>query len=86
MVKGRFRWSDVGAWDAIWQVSDRDDEGNAVHGDGVIPASRDCLVHSQGILTTVVGAGRLLVVATPDAVMVGACKQAQAVKGFGSTP
>ncbi len=82
VVKGRFRWSDVGAWDAIWQVSDRDGEGNAIHGDGVIVASHDCLIHSQGILTTVVGAEGLMVVATPDAVMVAPREQAQAVKGL----
>ena len=41
VVKGRFRWSDVGAWDAIWQVSEHDGEGNAIHGDGVILASHD---------------------------------------------
>ncbi|MBS1181084.1 MAG: manC1 [Proteobacteria bacterium] len=82
VVKGRFRWSDVGAWDAIWQVSDHDGDGNAIHGDGVILASHDCLVHSQGILTTVVGAEGLVVVATPDAVMVAPREQAQAVKGL----
>lgn len=82
VVKGRFRWSDVGAWDAIWQVSERDDEGNAVHGDGVVLASTNCLVHSQGILTTVIGADGLMVVATPDAVMVVPRDEAQAVKGL----
>ncbi|WP_036792891.1 mannose-1-phosphate guanylyltransferase/mannose-6-phosphate isomerase [Pleomorphomonas koreensis] len=82
VVKGRFRWSDVGAWDAIWQVSERDDDGNAVHGDGVLLASTNCLVHSQGILTTVIGADGLMVVATPDAVMVVPRDEAQAVKGL----
>lgn len=82
VVKGRFRWSDVGAWDAIWQISERDDDGNAVHGDGVLVASTNCLVHSQGILTTVIGADGLLVVATPDAVMVVPRDEAQAVKGL----
>ncbi len=80
VVKGRFRWSDVGAWDAIWQVSDKDESGNALHGDAVAIASKDCLIHSSGILTTVVGAEDLLVVATPDAVMVAPRDRAQDVK------
>jgi mannose-1-phosphate guanylyltransferase/mannose-1-phosphate guanylyltransferase/mannose-6-phosphate isomerase len=82
VVKGRFRWSDVGAWDAIWQVSEQDSAGNVVHGDGLALASRDCLVHSQGILTTVVGADNLMVVSTPDAVMVVPRDKAQDVKGL----
>lgn len=82
VVKGRFRWSDVGAWDAIWQVSDRDDAGNAVHGDGFVFEATNCLVHSQGILTTVAGADNLMVVAGPDAVLVAPRDQAQKVKGL----
>ncbi len=69
-MKGRFRWSDVGAWDAIWQVSPQDDAGNAVHGNALAIDASNCLVHSDGILTTVVGAEDLVVVAAADAVMV----------------
>lgn len=82
VVKGRFRWSDVGAWDAIWQVSDKDGAGNTVNGNGIALDSRNCLVHSDGILTAVVGADDLMVVASADAVMVAPRDKAQAVKAL----
>lgn len=82
VVYGRFRWSDVGAWDAIWEVTPKDDDGNAVHGNGLVRGSRDTLVHSDGILTTVIGAEGLMVVATSDAVMVAPKSAAQDVKGL----
>lgn len=82
VVRGRFPWSDVGAWDAIWQVADKDAAGNAGIGDVVMVGARDCLVHSHGVLTTVVGAQDLVVVASPDAVMVAPKERAQEVKGL----
>lgn len=82
VVRGRFRWSDVGAFDALWQVSDKDAGGNALHGDAVALDSTDCLVHSDGILTTVLGARDLAVVATADAVLVAPKDKAQNVKGL----
>lgn len=85
MVRGHFRWSDVGAWDAIWQVSPQDEAGNAVHGDGLLVDAHNCLVHTDGVLATVIGADDLMVVATPDAVMVAPRARAQAVKGLVDT-
>ncbi len=85
VVKGRFRWSDVGAWDAIWQVSPQDDAGNAVHGNALAIDASGCLVHSDGILTAVVGAEDLVVVAAADAVMVAPKSKAQSVKGLVDT-
>jgi mannose-1-phosphate guanylyltransferase/mannose-1-phosphate guanylyltransferase/mannose-6-phosphate isomerase len=82
VVKGRFRWSDVGAWDAIWQVSDQDETGNAVIGDGTVVDGRNNLVHSQGIMTTVIGADDMVVVSTPDAVLVVPRERTQDVKGL----
>lgn len=82
VVRGRFRWSDVGAFDAIWQVSDKDADGNALHGAAIAEDSRNCLVHSDGPLATVVGAENLVVVATADAVMVAPLSRAQGVKGL----
>jgi mannose-1-phosphate guanylyltransferase/mannose-1-phosphate guanylyltransferase/mannose-6-phosphate isomerase len=85
VVRGHFRWSDVGAWDAIWQVSPQDEAGNAVHGDGLLVDAHNCLVHTDGVLATVIGADDLMVVATPDAVMVAPRARAQAVKGLVDT-
>ncbi len=82
VVRGHFRWSDIGSWDAIWEVAERSDEGNAVEGDGVTLEAQGCLIHSHGLLTTVVGAKDLVVVATKDAVLVVPKDRTQAVKGL----
>lgn len=82
VVYGRFRWSDVGAWDAIWEVTPKDEAGNAVHGNGILSKSRNTLVHSDGILTTVIGADDMMVITTKDAVLVAPKAAAQEVKGL----
>ena len=82
VVVGRFRWSDVGNWDAIWELLPRDQNGNATLGRGIVVDSRNCLVHSEGILTTVVGATDLMVISTVDAVLVVPRERLQAIKGI----
>lgn len=85
VVRGHFRWSDIGSWDAIWDVADKDADGNAVEGDGLALDSEGCLIHSHGVLTTVVGARDLVVVSTKDAVLVVPKDRTQAVKGLVDT-
>jgi mannose-1-phosphate guanylyltransferase/mannose-6-phosphate isomerase len=82
VVTGRFRWSDIGAWDAIWEVLPQDGAKNAVQGNGIALKSSGCLIHSEGIYTAVVGAENLVVVSTPDAVMVVPKSRVQDVKGL----
>ncbi|MCV4600818.1 mannose-1-phosphate guanylyltransferase/mannose-6-phosphate isomerase, partial [Escherichia coli] len=43
-------WSDLGAWEAVWQVSPKDENGNVAHGDAVIEGSRNTLVHATSRL------------------------------------
>lgn len=73
-------WSDVGAWDALWQVSGKDDEGNVLRGDVMLQDSRDSLVFSESRLVSCVGIDNLVVVETADAVMVAAKDRTQDVK------
>jgi mannose-1-phosphate guanylyltransferase/mannose-6-phosphate isomerase len=82
VVRGHFRWSDIGSWDAIWEVADKHEGDNAIEGDGRIVDSEGCLVHSHGLMTTVVGAKDLVVVSTKDAVLVVPKNKTQAVKGL----
>ncbi|MFZ6745774.1 mannose-1-phosphate guanylyltransferase/mannose-6-phosphate isomerase [Undibacterium sp. JH2W] len=63
-------WSDVGAWDAVWQVSDKDGNGNTAHGDVLLEDSRNCLVISDSRLVACLGLEDVIVVETPDAVLV----------------
>jgi len=73
-------WSDVGAWDALWQILDKDADGNAMRGDALLCDSRDNLVVSQGRLVACVGVKDMVVVETPDVVMVAPRERAQDVK------
>jgi mannose-1-phosphate guanylyltransferase/mannose-6-phosphate isomerase len=80
VVEGRFRWSDIGNWAAIFDIAERDAAGNAARGPALTLDAQDCLIHADGILTTVVGARDLMVVASPDAVLVVPRERAEAVK------
>ena len=67
-----FPWSDIGSWDAIWRVLDRDADGNVRRGETRLVDTRDSLVYGDDRLTAVVGLDNVVVVATPDAVLVTA--------------
>jgi mannose-1-phosphate guanylyltransferase/mannose-6-phosphate isomerase len=73
-------WSDVGAWDALWDVLPKDAAGNATRGDVVLEGSRDSLVVAGGRLVAGVGLDQLVVVETPDAVLVADKRHTQDVK------
>ena len=73
-------WSDLGAWDAVWDVLPRDEHGNASHGDVLASDSRNTLVHATSRLVAIVGVDNLVVVETPDAVLVADKSRSQDVK------
>jgi mannose-1-phosphate guanylyltransferase / mannose-6-phosphate isomerase len=74
-------WSDVGSWSAVWDLMGHNADGNAAAGAVVFLDSRNSLAHSDGaILTAVVGVDNLVVVATPDAVLVTSRDKAEQVK------
>jgi mannose-1-phosphate guanylyltransferase/mannose-6-phosphate isomerase len=72
-------WSDVGAWDAIWQAEDKDAAGNVARGDVHLADTRNALVLAQHRMVACVGLDDVVVVETPDAVMVAHKDKAQAV-------
>lgn len=73
-------WSDVGAWDALWAVSDKDEDGNAGRGEVMFQSSRNTLVHANNRLVAAVGCEDMVVVETADAVMVAHKSRTQDVK------
>lgn len=73
-------WDDLGAWDAVWQVADKDDVGNAHLGDALLHDSRNSLVHASHRLVSLVGVDNLVVVETTDAVLVADRSRSQDVK------
>ena len=73
-------WSDIGAWEALWAVSDQDSAGNAHHGDVFAHNSANNLLYAQSRMLAAVGVNDLVVVETPDAVLVAHKDHAQDVK------
>ena len=73
-------WSDLGAWDAVWNAMAKDQCGNASHGDVLTTDSFNTLVHAAHRLVTLVGVSDLIVVETSDAVLVADKKSSQDVK------
>ena len=82
MVPLNAGWSDLGAWDAVWQVSPKDADGNASVGDALLSDSRNVLVHATSRLVGVVGLDNIIVVETPDAVLVADRSRSQDVKAI----
>jgi mannose-1-phosphate guanylyltransferase/mannose-6-phosphate isomerase len=80
VVAGDFRWSDIGSWDALFDIAPRDAQGNVLHGQVLAMDAKDCVVHSETRLTAVVGVTDLVVVSTNDAVMVVPRSRSQEVK------
>ncbi|MFI8981138.1 UNVERIFIED_CONTAM: algA [Trichonephila clavipes] len=73
-------WNDVGSWSALWDVQDKDGDGNCQSGDVMLHDSHNCLAHSQSKLVTLVGLDDVVVVETKDAVMVAHKDRVQDVK------
>ena len=73
-------WSDLGAWDAVWGVLPKDAQGNAHVGDVLLNDSHNSLVQATSRLVTLVGVRDLVVIETPDAVMVADKTRSQDVK------
>ena len=73
-------WSDLGAWDAVWQVQPKDPQGNTHVGDVLHTDSHNTLVHASSRLVALVGVSDLVVVETTDAVLVASKSRSQDVK------
>jgi mannose-1-phosphate guanylyltransferase / mannose-6-phosphate isomerase len=73
-------WSDVGSWHAVWELSNKDGQGNAAQGAAVFEDSRNCNVSTDKALVALEGVDDLVVVATQDAVLVSRQKDANGLK------
>jgi mannose-1-phosphate guanylyltransferase/mannose-6-phosphate isomerase len=78
-------WSDLGAWDAVWNALPKDQSGNVHVGDVLATDSRNTLVHATSRLVSLVGVQNLVVVETPDAVLVADKSRCQDVKHIVNT-
>ena len=79
MISVDMGWNDVGSWTALWDVAPHDDHGNFVQGDAILTDTEDCYVHSERSLVATLGVDNLVIVDTPDAVLVANKSRAQDV-------
>lgn len=80
VIPGEFGWNDVGSWDMMDVLHEKDQAGNVLVGDALAVETRDSVVYSSGRTVAVAGVSDLVVVETPDAVMVCSKSKAQDVK------
>ncbi|MDP3846833.1 MAG: mannose-1-phosphate guanylyltransferase/mannose-6-phosphate isomerase [Pseudomonas sp.] len=78
-------WSDVGCWSSLWDVKEKDSNGNVTQGDVVVRDSFNCLVHGNGKLVSVIGLQDIVVVETKDAMMIAHKDRVQEVKQLVNT-
>ncbi len=80
LAKGNFNWNDVGSWEAVYQISSKDDNNNVHDGNFYSVSSKNSLVYNPGKFTAVIGLDDILVINTDDALLVCARNNAQDVK------
>ena len=78
-------WSDVGCWSSLWEVNEKDANGNVTKGDVVIQDSKNCMIHGNGKLVSVIGLENIVVVETKDAMMIAHKDSVQGVKQMVNT-
>ena len=82
MVELNAGWNDLGAWDAVWQVGKQDAEGNVTSGDVLLTNTKNSLAYASSRLVSAVGVENLIIIETPDAVLVADKKNSQDVKSI----
>ena len=82
VVPAAFGWRDIGAWDAVLEASDRDDDGNRFKGDVLARGVTNTLIDARARLVTAVGLEGLVVVETADAVLVATQDRVADVRGL----
>lgn len=80
LVKGDFDWNDVGSWEAVYQLSEKDDDNNARSGDVYLGDTTNSYVFSPNKFTAVIGLENVIVIDTKDALLVCDRQHAQNVK------
>jgi mannose-1-phosphate guanylyltransferase / mannose-6-phosphate isomerase len=80
VVRGAFDWSDVGSWQAVAALTAADHEGNGGQGERVVIATRGTYVHAADRIVATVGVENLVIVDTPDAVLIAHRDHLQRVK------
>ncbi|WP_454658289.1 mannose-1-phosphate guanylyltransferase/mannose-6-phosphate isomerase [Bosea beijingensis] len=80
VIAGNFGWSDVGGWSAVWELSEKDTDGNVIEGRGYVLNGSSNLIRSEDALVAVIGLDDIAVISTRDAVLVAPKAKADKVK------
>lgn len=80
VITGDFRWSDIGSWDALFDIAPADSNGNVSQGSVTLMDAKNCVVHSESRLTALIGVEDLVVVSVADATLVVPRSRSQDVK------
>lgn len=75
-------WSDLGSWASLWDAAPRDADGNFIQGDALIEDTSDCYIRSEKALVSTIGVRNLVIVETPDTVLVADKSRSQDVAHF----
>lgn len=78
----RANWSDVGSWSSLWDISNKDTDGNCIRGDVICEATLRSYIYSQHRLVAAVGVEDLVIVETKDAILVAKRDEVQNVKNI----
>ena len=80
LIKGEFPWSDVGSWEEVYQLTEKDKEGNAMTGNIYAERTVDSYIYSPDKFTAVIGVENLVIINTQDALLVCRRDNCQDVK------
>ena len=80
MLEGDFGWNDIGSFDTLPVVLEADENGNVCHGEHILLDSKDCICYAKNKLIATIGVENLVVVETPDTVLVCPRERVQEVK------
>ncbi len=80
MVELDAGWNDLGSWDAVWQVGDKDKNQNVTYGDTLLENTKNSLIYADHKLVSVAGLDNIVVIETADAILVINRNQSQEVK------
>ena len=78
-------WSDIGSWSALWDIEDKDEYGNVIHGDVVSLQTSNSYINAQHKLVTTIGLDDIVIIETKDAILVANKSNVQQVKDIVNT-
>ncbi|MCC2647001.1 MAG: mannose-phosphate guanylyltransferase/mannose-6-phosphate isomerase [Rickettsiaceae bacterium] len=82
LIKAKFDWQDIGNWDSLWQVSEKDENNNAVHGNTLLESVKNSYISTNNKLTAVLGVDDLIIVNTDEITLVAHKSKSEEIKAI----